>query len=146
VYYHPALLQVFDAHRFADTCVAMAQAWMAGVERHRAAHIEAVREFCDGHVEAARNVLDAADSIQLAVRSLSSAATDPLKFVAAASTFGEIAADTHRRVINLIEAHTAELVHRRDGPTDRVRERPMRATSGNRHDKQAGMVDVIEAQ
>jgi hypothetical protein len=106
MYFHPHLFNALNDDRMMQTCIALAGVWMNGVDRHRAARVEAMRALCTHHIEATRS-------------------------------FADIAVDTQRRAMKLLEAHAAELAHDREQPTERVRERPSRPGNGARGSSKA---------
>ena len=133
MYYQSAFFPSLSDGRALNTCIAIADAWITGIERHRTAQAEAVRDFCNNQINVARHLLDAEDGAEFTARVLATVAAEPLRLLAMASTFAEIAADTHRSTLELIEGYSVDVAtNAGERPGERSRERPLRSRKGER--------------
>lgn len=133
MYYHPFVLPAPTTERGARIHRAIADIWLTGIERQRAVQTRAAREFYAACLEDARRLSESRDAEHLAARMFSFAAFDPLRLIAVASELGDIAADTHRQAMQLLELHGEGLAM--DAPIDAEQPGRVRGRTGNRGSK-----------
>jgi len=105
MYYHPQMFEWAYGERAFAACKDFLGVWMDGVARQQQAQADAVNAFCARQVESARMVTEAKDAAQFAAGLLSCAAPEPLGVAELSARLAEIAADTQRKLGDLVVSH-----------------------------------------
>ena len=132
MYYHPFMFEWASGQRTMATYQACVGVWLDGVARQQQAHADAVNAFCTRQLTGLRAISEARDAAQLAAGLLSCAAPKPLDFAELSAQLGGIVVETHRRLGDLIGAHTGQITRSLVEPAEAAGEPRQKAANGGR--------------
>jgi hypothetical protein len=104
MYYHPMMLDTLRHDRTLNIFRALNDVWFESIQRQREVQANAVATVYNAHVDHARALTELTGTAELAVHFLARATSAQLKLLAVSAQLSEIAADTQRQAVALLQS------------------------------------------
>ena len=140
MYYHPYMFHWANGERALSTCQACVSLWLDGVARQQQAHAEAMSAFYSRHLDALRDLSEASDTAQFAARLLACTGPKPFDMAEFATRLGGIAAETHRKLGEVVRSHADDVTTSWVEGRARAGEERRKLASGGRSGERRQMV------